>query len=160
MSSLPGQGLGIDYFADTYCTKAAVGYNLDGDLFGKLSQNRAVNVVTKGLAGSLIINAIAAGLAGISALFALLAYFCSNRAMEVVSSPCWYNLWEEADDKLTFITLLLAASLAWLVWFLDLALVLVARNRIKDASNGLLVGHIGNAVWLGLAAAVSILKYQ
>jgi len=44
-----------------------------------------VNIVIKGLAGSLIINAIAAGFAGISAIFALLAYFCSNRAMEVVS---------------------------------------------------------------------------
>lgn len=65
-----------------------------------------------------------------------------------------------ADDKLTFVTLLLAASLAWLVWFLDLALVLVARNRIKDASNELLVGHIGNAVWMGLAAAVSIIPIR
>jgi len=60
-------------------------YNLDDNLFGKLIQNRAVNVVLKGLAGSLVINAIAAGFAGISAIFALLAYFCSNRAMEVVS---------------------------------------------------------------------------
>ena len=63
-------------------------------------------------------------------------------------------------NQLTFVTLLLATALAWLVWFLDLALVLVARNRIKDASNGALVGHIGNAVWMGLAAAVSTLTHK
>jgi len=63
-------------------------------------------------------------------------------------------------NQLTFVTLLLATSLAWLVWFLDLALVLVARNRIKDVSNGALVGHIGNAVWMGLAAAVSTLTHD
>jgi hypothetical protein len=44
--------------------------------------------------------------------------------------------------------------MAWVVWFLDLALVLVARKRIKDVTNGALTGHIGNAVWMGLAAAV------
>jgi hypothetical protein len=43
-------------------------------------------VVIKGLAGSLVLNAVAAGLAGISAIFALLAWFCGNRAMEIVSS--------------------------------------------------------------------------
>lgn len=84
-SSLPGQELGGTVsFSDPYCTKASVGYNLDPKLLGRLSNN-ALNVVMKGLAGSLVINAIAAGLAGISAIFALLAYFCSNRAMEVVS---------------------------------------------------------------------------
>jgi len=51
--------------------------------------------------------------------------------------------------------LLVAASLAWLVWFLDLALVLVARKRINNLTDGALTGHIGNAVWMGLAAAVS-----
>jgi hypothetical protein len=49
--------------------------------------------------------------------------------------------------------------MAWLVWFLDLALVLVARKRINDYSNGALTGHIGNAVWMGLAAAVGIVPF-
>jgi hypothetical protein len=75
----------LDLSTGQYCTKAAVGYDIDSDLLGRLSNNKAVNVVIKGLAGSLIINAIAAGMAGLSAIFALLAYFCSNRAMEVVS---------------------------------------------------------------------------
>lgn len=57
--------------------------------------------------------------------------------------------------QLTFITLMLASLMAWLVWFLDLALVLVARKRINSFTNGALTGHIGNALWLGLAAAVS-----
>ena len=160
MSSLPSERLGTTFFGDSYCTNASVGYSLDDELFGKLIKNRAANVVLKGLAGSLVINAIAAGLAGISAIFALLAYFCSNRVMEVVSSLDVEHCGRKSDDKLTFVTLLLAASLACLVWFLDLALVLVARNRIKDASNGALVGHIGNAVWMGLAAAVSTRIYQ
>jgi hypothetical protein len=46
--------------------------------------------------------------------------------------------------------------MAWLVWFLDLALVLVARKMINSFTDGALTGHIGNAVWMGLAAAVSL----
>lgn len=76
---------GIDLSSARQCTSPSVGYNLDSSLLGELPGNRAGGIVIKGLASSLIINAIAAGFAGLSAIFALLAYFCSNRAMEVVS---------------------------------------------------------------------------
>jgi hypothetical protein len=82
----------LDLTTGQYCTKAAVGYNIDMNLVGRLSGNEAVSVVVKGLAGSLIINAIAAGFAGLSAIFALLAYFCSSRASEVVSENPLYAL--------------------------------------------------------------------
>lgn len=64
---------------------ASVGYNLDSSLLGEIPGGRAGSVVIKGLAGSLVLNAIAAGFAGLSAIFALLAWFCGNRAMEIVS---------------------------------------------------------------------------
>jgi hypothetical protein len=48
----------------------------------------------------------------------------------------------------TFLTLFLGSLAGWITFALDLALVLVARNRINDYTytNDALSGHIGNAV--------------
>jgi hypothetical protein len=55
----------------------------------------------------------------------------------------------------TFLTLFLSSLAGWIAFALDLALVLVARNRINDYTEDVFSGHIGNAVWLALAGAVS-----
>jgi hypothetical protein len=154
---------GFEVSSGNYCTDPSVGYNLDSSLLGEIPGGRLGSVVIKGLAGALVLNAVAAGFAGLSAIFALLAWFCASRAMEIVSFPLGHcssimKVWSGPGLtvlQLTFITLLLAAMIAWLVWFLDLALVLVARNRINDYTNEALTGHIGNGLWLGLAGAVS-----
>jgi hypothetical protein len=159
LSMLISRIAGIGISSNGRCTSPSVGFNLDTQLLGEFSRTRAGNVIIKSLVGSLVINAIAAGLAGLSAIFALLAYFCSSRAMEIVRFATPISRSVKADIQLTFITLLLSALMAWLVWFLDLALVLVARKRINDYSNGALTGHIGNAVWMGLAAAVGIVPF-
>lgn len=57
--------------------------------------------------------------------------------------------------KVTFLTLLLASLAGWIAFALNLALGLVARNRIRDWSNDTLDGRLGNAIWMSLGGAVS-----
>ena len=77
--------LGIRYSGISDCTDANVGYTLDTNFFGIDVGRDSTRVFAKALSGSLIINAIAAGTAVFSLLFAFFAWFCSSRFMEVVS---------------------------------------------------------------------------
>lgn len=56
----------------------------------------------------------------------------------------------------TFLTLFLSSLMAWIAFWLNLALVLVARKRINDYTDGVFTGHIGNALWISLAGAVAL----
>ena len=76
--------LGIRYSGISDCTDANVGYTLDTNFFGIDVGRDSTRVFAKALSGSLIINAIAAGTAVFSLLFAFFAWFCSSRFMEVV----------------------------------------------------------------------------
>lgn len=78
-------------FTGDYCTDPTVGYNLDTRILQGFGATRSANIVIKGLAGSLVLNAVAAGFAGLSTVFALLAWCCAQRWIEIVSvtsSPC------------------------------------------------------------------------
>ncbi len=81
----PSSIAGIAYSTTSACTKAKVGYTLDLTFFGEDLNSNTQKVIIKSLAGSLILNPIAAGLAGISLLFAFGAWFVSSRILEIVS---------------------------------------------------------------------------
>jgi len=119
------------------CTKEAVGYMLDPVFFGKTTSDFG-KVLSKGLIGSLVLNPIAAGLAGISLFFAFFAWLASSRFLEIV----------------TFLIVTLAGLCAWIAFWLDLALALVGKHRIKDHTHGAYDGHLGRAIWVALAGAI------
>ncbi len=77
--------LGIDYSGTSRCTDVNVGYDLNTEVFGLDLGGNGRRVVIKALSGSLVLNAVAAGAAGISLFFAFFAWFCSSRLMEIVS---------------------------------------------------------------------------
>ncbi|WVQ78845.1 hypothetical protein IAT38_000936 [Cryptococcus sp. DSM 104549] len=131
--------VGITYSDNAACTHPKVGYTFY-DRFLGLDDRDSTKAIVKGLAGALLLNPIAAGLAGISLITSFFAWFCASRAWEII----------------TFLTLLLSSFAAWIAFWLDLAIVLVARARIKKYTDGLVVGHFGNAVWIGLAGAVCL----
>lgn len=65
--------------------------------------------------------------------------------------------------QVTFFVLFLSALAGWLAFWLDLALVLIARHKVTDHATGAQVisGHIGKAVWFALGGIVSCLaSYQ
>lgn len=78
--------LGIGYSGINECTDPNVGYTLDTNFFGINEGNDSTRIFAKALSGSLIVNAVAAGTAGISLFFAFLAWCCSSRILEIVSS--------------------------------------------------------------------------
>ncbi|WRT65784.1 uncharacterized protein IL334_002733 [Kwoniella shivajii] len=131
--------LGFGYSSNAACTDPKVGYTFDENFLG-LDNSGLSRAVIKGIAGALILNAIAAGLAGLSLIWSFFAWFFSSRAWEII----------------TFLSLFLSALTGWLAFALDLALALVARHRIEDASNDILEARIGNGVWLALGGAVSL----
>lgn len=61
-----------------------MGYTIDTTFFGIDLGSNSTRLIAKALSGSLIINAIAAGAAGVSLFFAFFAWFCASRAMEIV----------------------------------------------------------------------------
>jgi hypothetical protein len=88
----------------------------------------------------LIIALTAAGFALLTLVFAFFAWCCSSRFMEVFA----------------FIFAIFASLVAWIAWAVSLALFIIAKKRIESASNGDLDASLGNALWLGLGAAVSL----
>ena len=144
--------LGISYSGVSECTDPKVGFELDTSLFGLQLGSDATRVVIKGLAGSLILNAVAAGAAGISLFFAFFAWFCASRVMEIVR----VDFVILAHKQFLFITLFGSSLIGWIAFWLDLALILVARKRIGDYTDGAFSGHIGNALWIALAGAVRL----
>ncbi|KAK8861663.1 hypothetical protein IAR55_002486 [Kwoniella newhampshirensis] len=134
--------IGIHYSNNAACTHPQVGYTFDDTFIGTAATDHAgvSRTVIRGLAGVLLVNVIACGLSGISLFTSFFGWFCASRAMEIV----------------TFLTLFLSALSAWLAFALDVALALIARHRIRHYTNRQFEGHIGNAVWLALAAAVAL----
>lgn len=110
-----------------------------------------------------MLNPIAAGLAGLSLVWAFLAWCCASRVLEIVRPDNLFSVLPlvnlfvtDHGEQLTFLTLLLSSLAAWVVFWLDLALVLIASKRVVDYTNNVFNAHIGNAVWIGLAGAVSL----
>ncbi|KAL7424671.1 hypothetical protein Q5752_000355 [Cryptotrichosporon argae] len=121
------------------CTHPSVGYSLDTSYFGSSVSSSLANAV-KDLSASLVLNAIACGLAGLSLFFAFFAYCCASRLLEI----------------LTLLVLVIAQIAAWLSFALDLALALVARHKIRDYTDDAFTGQLGNAIWLALGGAVAL----
>ena len=71
-----------------------MGYGLSSTDFG--ISTHAETVVARALSGSLVLNPIAAGLAGLSIMFGFCSWFFSSRIMEIVrwvhSSPTHQSL--------------------------------------------------------------------
>ncbi|KAI9632738.1 SUR7/PalI family-domain-containing protein [Dioszegia hungarica] len=130
--------LGYSYSGFSRCTPATVGYDLDARFFGTGSNANGAQVVAKTLAGALVLNPIAAGFAGISFIFALLAWLASSRVAEI----------------LCFLTLFFTSLAAWVAFALDISIALVARKRVEDYTRDVFDARLGAGVWLALAAAI------
>jgi hypothetical protein len=60
----------------------------------------------------------------------------------------------DADAQVTFISLLLSALFGWIAFAVDIALAIIARNRLRRAYD--IGGSLGNGIWLALGGAVRI----
>lgn len=120
----------------TSCSSAGVGYELDiNALVGDNSSLQIPTVVVKWLTYALVLHIVAFGLAGVAALFGLLAHV-REMAMSCFSS-CISGF---------------GATVALIAFIFDIAIFFVAKSQMNSVSGG--SASIGNAVWLTLVAAL------
>lgn len=116
------------------CSSAAVGYELNiNALVGDDTALQIPTIVVKWLTYALVLHIVAFGLAGVAAIFGLLAHI-REMAMTCFSS-CITGF---------------AATVALTAFIFDLAIFFVAKSRMNSVSGG--SASIGNAVWLTLCA--------
>ncbi|KAG1908336.1 pali-domain-containing protein [Suillus fuscotomentosus] len=118
------------------CSSATVGYELNiNALVGDNTALQIPTVVVKWLTYALVLHIVAFGLAGVAAVFGLLAHI-REMAMTCFSS-CISGF---------------AATVALTAFIFDLVIFFVAKSRMNSVSGG--SASIGNAVWITLVAWV------
>ncbi|KAG1871085.1 SUR7/PalI family-domain-containing protein [Suillus tomentosus] len=118
------------------CSSATVGYELNiNALVGDNTALQIPTVVVKWLTYALVLHIVAFGLAGVAAIFGLLAHI-REMAMTCFSS-CISGF---------------AATVALTAFIFDLVIFFVAKSRMNSVSGG--SASIGNAVWITLVAWV------
>ncbi|TFY76944.1 hypothetical protein EWM64_g7070, partial [Hericium alpestre] len=118
----------------TTCSKASVGYELNiNQLVGDDSRIQIPNILVKWITYALVLHIVAFALAGISAIFGLLAHV-REFSMSCMST-CISGF---------------GAAITLLAFIFDLVFFFVAKSRINKVQGG--SASMGNAIWLTLAA--------
>jgi hypothetical protein len=118
----------------TTCSNATVGYELDiNKLVGNNLPIQIPEVVVKWITYALVLHIVAFGLAGIAAIFGLLAHI-REMSMSCFSS-CIAGF---------------AAVIALFAFIFDIAFFFIAKSRLDSVKGG--SASFGNAAWLTLAA--------
>ncbi|WVQ77401.1 hypothetical protein IAR50_007086 [Cryptococcus sp. DSM 104548] len=133
--------LGVSIHDGADCSSPELGYSVfDNPIIAIIidSNSDLSHSTLKSLTTALVLNPIACGLAGLALFTALFAWLCASRVFEII----------------TFFTLCLASLIAWLAFALDLAIAVVARNKINDDGDSVLSASLGNAMWLALVGAI------
>ncbi|KAG1889491.1 pali-domain-containing protein [Suillus subluteus] len=123
-----------DISGNVSCSSATVGYELNiNALVGDNTTLQIPTIVVKWLTYALVLHIVAFGLAGVAAIFGLLAHV-REMAMTCFSS-CISGF---------------AATVALTAFVFDLAIFFIAKSRMNSVSGG--SASIGNAVWITLVA--------
>ncbi|KAI0082822.1 hypothetical protein K474DRAFT_30682 [Panus rudis PR-1116 ss-1] len=115
------------------CTNVRLGYDIPQDLLQLTGHPEIANAVLKGLTFLLVLHPVCAGLAFLGMFSAL---FLASRCMTIIS----------------LLLSILSAVVGSVVLAADLALVIVAKDRVGDLTSGLVDVNFGNGVWLVVAA--------
>jgi len=138
------------------CSTPKLGYQFDSATARVLQLDDLTNVVSKALTTALVLHPVACGLAFLSSVFTLFALFRRWRHFRL------YGTERDGRSRFTSITgfaiILPAALLTTVVFTVDVVLVAVARNKIRDALNDNRSVHLtwDSAVWLTLVATLAL----
>jgi len=127
------------------CSKPKLGYDFDDNV------KRALNVsgvnssaISRALAAVLVLHPIACGLTFLAFLTSLFILRWRGGGSSRVASI------------FTLVIGLIAALLTTVVFLIDVIMVAVVRNRIRDETDGDVTGTWGNGVWMTLGATVAL----
>jgi len=138
------------------CSAPKLGYRFDSAAARALQLDDLTNIVSKALTAALVLHPIACGLAFLCWAITLFALFRRWRHFRINGT--------ERDGRsrftsiISFAIILPAALLTTIVFILDVVLVAVARNKIRDAldDNRSVQLTWDSAVWLTLVAALAL----
>jgi len=136
---------GIQHSSASYCTKPRLGFRFDSRVADALRVSRSENLINRSLTAVLVLHPIACifTFATLSISLFLLYHRRTDRSVR-------------AHTSLSLGILIFTAFLTTLVFFIDIVLVAVVRNKINNASDGVLTLTWGNAVWMSLAATIAL----
>ncbi|RSH82013.1 uncharacterized protein EHS24_008217 [Apiotrichum porosum] len=138
-SCFPGSTslLGIQ-LSKTACSTPAYPYSLNAAYFGSEAKGGVILKALNNIAKGLILNPFAAAFALVALIPSLIAMCTQARFTQM----------------LTWILLIVATLCSWAAFFVNIAFAVVAKNRVKENTNGEFVASYGNAVWISLVGAV------
>lgn len=118
------------------CSKPRLGYDIPNDLIQLVGLNTSlVDAVLKGLLVVLVLHPIAAGLSFLTLFFSL---FLASHGISIF----------------TLILAIITALVTSVVLAADLALVIVAKNKVPSLTNNGFAVNWGNGVWMVLTSLV------
>lgn len=68
------------------------------------------------------------------------------------------SLFGFTDRQLAWVCLLLATLCGWIAFIVNIIFAALTRSRVKNNTNGAYVAKYGNAIWVSLAGAVSVIR--
>ncbi|CAE6416382.1 unnamed protein product [Rhizoctonia solani] len=140
VSEITASVFGFDQTRAGYCSRSRLGYDIDSQLLQLLGLDDLNDIVSRGLTFVLVLHPIACGLAFLALLFALMLLCRPARlasAMALVFS-------------------VLAAIVTTVAFAIDVALTTIARNKVRDATDGNFVVTYGAIPWMTLGAMVAL----
>lgn len=121
------------------CFGPKLGYTIPADIIDQASRagisSSVVGILLHGLVVLLVLHPVAAGLSFLTFINSL---FLGSHAVSIVA----------------LILSVITALVSTIVFAIDLALVLVAKSKVKSISVGNFEVNWGNAVWMVLAATI------
>ncbi|KAF5391373.1 hypothetical protein D9757_002008 [Collybiopsis confluens] len=149
-SSVDVAGLFSDNITPAKCSPVHLGYTFDATIAHflqvplNLDSNELVRVVSKTTTAALVLHPIACALTFLTMLISLFMFRRgSNRPARLPS-------------LLTLIIGTLAALLTTIVFLIDVILVAVIRDHVKEDTDGDVSLNWGNAVWIALGATIAL----
>jgi hypothetical protein len=142
--------------AGASCSAPKLGYQFDSAAARALQLDDLTHIVSKTLTAALVLHPVACVLAFLCLVVTVFALFRRWRHFRINGT--------ERDGRsrftsiISFAIILPAALLTTIIFILDVVLVAVARNKIRDALNDNRSVHLtwDSAVWLTLVAALAL----
>lgn len=125
---------------DGVCIGPRLGYTVDPSILSLIGNEQLISIVLKGVTVLLVLHPIAAGLSLTTLVPILLSCCCGHHAAWILS----------------LIASIVTAIVSSVVLAADLALVIIARNKVKDVALGTFDVKFGNGVWMMVAGVALI----
>jgi hypothetical protein len=137
--------VGVSRVTTAYCSPPHLGWTFDSKVANYLSVSRTLeNAITTATTIALVLNPIATGLTFLTFVLSLLL-LCAKQG-----TP------QRIGSIVVLICCILAVTLTTIAFLVDIIVTSILRNKVSDATDGLVFVNYGNAIWLTLVATIAL----